>query len=106
VRQVGHLQERKRRVCWDPTPSDTPSESDTELAVPLADDATEEYEEQGADCNVLVVSPKTTMEKTGYDVQNVSDGRTLLMLVWKKILLACLNRDKHCFVLSFYTFYL
>jgi hypothetical protein len=40
---------RKRRVCWDPTPSDTPSESDTELAVPLAHDATEEDEEQDAD---------------------------------------------------------
>jgi hypothetical protein len=40
---------QKRRVCWDPAPPDTPSDSDTELAVPCADDSTEE-EEQDADC--------------------------------------------------------
>jgi hypothetical protein len=28
--------------CRDPTPSDTPSDSDIELAVPLADDSTDE----------------------------------------------------------------
>jgi hypothetical protein len=39
-----------RRICRDPTPSDTPSDSDTELVVPLADDSTEEDEEQEADC--------------------------------------------------------
>jgi hypothetical protein len=39
---------RKRRVCRDPTPSDTPSHSDTDLAVPFDDDSTEEEEE--ADC--------------------------------------------------------
>jgi hypothetical protein len=48
--------------CWDPTPSDTPSDSDTDLTVRFADDSTEE-EEQNADyvCSVLVVSLKTTM---------------------------------------------
>jgi hypothetical protein len=40
---------RKRRVCRDPNPSDTPSDSDTDLAVPFAGDSTEE-EEQDADC--------------------------------------------------------
>jgi hypothetical protein len=40
---------RKRRVCRDPNSSDTPSDSDTDLAVPFADDSTEE-EEQDADC--------------------------------------------------------
>jgi hypothetical protein len=30
----------KRMVCQDPTPSDNPSDSDTDLAVPLADDST------------------------------------------------------------------
>ena len=39
---------RKRRVCTDPTPSDTPSRSDTHLAAPFDDDSTEE--EQEADC--------------------------------------------------------
>jgi hypothetical protein len=27
-------------------------------------------------CSVLVVSLKTTMDKSGYDVRNISDGRT------------------------------
>ena len=27
-------------------------------------------------CNVLVVSLKTALEKTGYNVQNVSDGNS------------------------------
>jgi len=40
---------RKRRVCRDPPPPDTASYSDTDLAVPFADDSTEE-EEQDADC--------------------------------------------------------
>jgi hypothetical protein len=35
---------RKKRVCRDPSPSDTPSDSDTELAVPFVDDSTEEDE--------------------------------------------------------------
>ena len=33
---------RNRRFCWGPAPSDTPSDSETELAISLADDATEE----------------------------------------------------------------
>ena len=40
---------RRKTVVWrDPTPSDTPSDSDTDLTVPFADDSTEE-EEQDAD---------------------------------------------------------
>jgi hypothetical protein len=31
-------------------------------------------------CTVLVVSLKTTMENSEYDVQNVSDGRTHFVL--------------------------
>jgi len=45
--------------------SDTPSELDTELAIPLPDDATEEDEEHDNDFTVLVVSLKTTMEEPG-----------------------------------------
>jgi hypothetical protein len=37
-------------VCRNLTPSDTPLDSDTELAAPLADDSTEEDEEQDTDC--------------------------------------------------------
>jgi hypothetical protein len=39
-----------RRICRDPTPSDIPPHSDTELDVPVADDSAEEDEEQDADC--------------------------------------------------------
>jgi hypothetical protein len=37
-------------VCRDPNPSDTLSDSETALAVPFADDSSEEDEEQDADC--------------------------------------------------------
>jgi len=46
---LGPQKIHKRRVFWDPTPSNTPSDSDTDLAVPYADDWTEE-EEQDSDC--------------------------------------------------------
>jgi len=40
---------RKGRVCRDPTPSDTPSDSDTDLVVLFTDNSTEEDDEQDAD---------------------------------------------------------
>jgi len=49
-------------------------------------------------CTVLVVSLKTKKEKNGYDMRNISDGRTHLVLVWRKILFGSHVRDKHCFV--------
>jgi len=57
-------------------------------------------------CSVLVVSLKTSMEKTRYDVRNVSDERTNFLLVWRKILFVSLVKDKHCFVLSLHPLYL
>ena len=57
-------------------------------------------------CSVLVISLKTTIEKPGYDVQNVSDGCTHFVLLWRKILFVSLVRYKHCFVLSLYPLYL
>jgi len=42
--------QKDARVCWDPTLSDTPSHSDTDLAVPFADDSKEGDGEQDADC--------------------------------------------------------
>ena len=57
-------------------------------------------------CSVLVVSLKTTVEKTRYDVRNVSDGRTHFVLVWRKSLFVSLVRDKHCFVPCLYLLYL
>jgi len=47
---LGPSKRRKRRVCRDPTPSGTPSHSDTDLALPFAEDSAEEDEEQDADC--------------------------------------------------------
>jgi hypothetical protein len=46
---LGPSKRRKRRVGRDPTPSDTPSDLDTDLTVPFADDSTGE-EEKDADC--------------------------------------------------------
>jgi len=39
---LGPSKRQKRRVCRDPTPCDTPSDSDTDLAVLFADDSKEE----------------------------------------------------------------
>jgi len=44
---LGTSKRRKGRVCRDRTPSDTPSDSDTDLVVPFYDDPKEEQE---ADC--------------------------------------------------------
>jgi hypothetical protein len=38
---LGPSKRSKSGVCQDPTPSDTPSDSDTELAVPHAEDSSE-----------------------------------------------------------------
>ena len=43
---LGSSKRWKRRVCRAPTPSDTPSDLDTDLAVPFDDNLTEE----DADC--------------------------------------------------------
>jgi hypothetical protein len=45
-------------------------------------------------CSALVVVLKTTMEKTGYYVRNVSDGLTCFVVVWRKILFVSLVKDK------------
>ena len=47
---LGPSKRWKRRVCRDPNPSDTLSDSDTNIAVPFADDSTEEGEEQDVGC--------------------------------------------------------
>jgi hypothetical protein len=47
---------------------------------------------------VLVFSLKTTVERSGYDVRNISGARTYFVLVWKKILFVKLVGDKHLFV--------
>jgi len=47
---LGPSKRRSRRVCRDPAPSDTPSHSEIDLAVPFTDNSTEGDEEQDADC--------------------------------------------------------
>jgi len=47
---LGPSKRRKRRVCRDPALYGTPSDLDTDLAVPFADDSMEGDEEQDADC--------------------------------------------------------
>jgi hypothetical protein len=81
---LGPSKRRKRRVCRDPAPSEIPSDSDTELAVPLADDSTDEDEEQDADC--VVFTGRFAKDHRGYDVRNIADGCTRCVLVWRKIL--------------------
>jgi hypothetical protein len=46
---LGPSKRRKRRVCWNPTPSDILSDSKTYRTVLFSHDSTEE-EEQDADC--------------------------------------------------------
>jgi len=46
---LGPSKRRKRRVCRDPALSDTPSDLDSNVAVPFADDLVED-EEQDTDC--------------------------------------------------------
>jgi hypothetical protein len=53
-------------------------------------------------CSVLVVSLKTTMDKSGYDVRNILDGHKQFLLVWRKVLIVSLVKNKHCIVLSLY----
>jgi hypothetical protein len=44
------------------------------------------------------------MEKSGYDVGNIADGRLHCVLVWRKIMFVSLERDKRCVVLSLHPF--
>jgi hypothetical protein len=58
--------------------------------------------------SALVVFLKTSMEKAGYDVRNVSDGRKHFVLVLRKILFVRLVRSKQAyfFVHSLYPLHL
>ena len=93
---------QKRRVCRNPTPSDTPSDSDPDLPVPCADDSTKELE-QDADC--VHCTGRFSEEHHGEEwirCAKFTDGRTHFVLVWRKILFVSLVRDKHGFVFSLY----
>jgi hypothetical protein len=77
-----------------------PSDSDTELAVPHWRFDWIEWGTRRWLCSVPVVSLQTIIEKSGYDVWNITDCRINFVLVWRKILFVSLIKDKHCFVLS------
>jgi len=104
--RLGPLKGRKKRVCRDPTPFDTPSYSDTDLAVLSLAFRRKKRNKTLTVCSVLVISLKTTMEKSGNDVRNISDWCTHFVMVWRKILFVRLVRNKHCFVLRLYPLYL
>jgi hypothetical protein len=78
---LGPSKRRKRRVCRDPTTSDTLSDSDTDLTVASLTVLQKKRNKTLIVSSVLVISLKTTMEKSGYDVRNISDGRTRFVLV-------------------------
>jgi len=58
---LGPSKRRKRVVCRDPTPSETPSDSDSDLNVPFATIQQKKRNTTLTVCSVLVVSLKTTM---------------------------------------------
>jgi hypothetical protein len=87
------LQKDGREKCLPR--SNTPSDSDIDLVVLFTDDSAEEKKNKTLIvCTVLVVSLKTTMEKSGYDMRDISDGRTHFVLVWRKILFLSFVREK------------
>ena len=96
---LGPSKRRKRVVCRDPTPSDTLSDSDTDLTVLSLTIRQKKRNKTLSVSSLLVVSLKTTMYKSGYDVRNISDGCTHFVLVWRNVLFVSLVRDKHRSVL-------
>jgi len=85
-------------VGRDPTPSDTPLDSDSDLFLSLTI-GQKKMNKTLIARSVLVVSLKTTMYKSRQVVRNISDGFANFVLVWRKILFVSLVRDKRCFVL-------
>jgi len=84
---LGLSERRKRRFCRNRTPADTLSDSDTDLAVLFDDDSTEE--EQDADC--VCCTGRFSEDHKGYDVRNISGGRTHFVPVWRKSLFVSLS---------------
>jgi len=97
---------RKRRICRDQTPSDTPSDSDTELAVLFADDSMEE-EEQDTDC-VFCTGHLSKYHNWEEWIRCEKYFRWMdtPCAGMQEILFVSLVRNKHCFVLSLYPLYL
>jgi hypothetical protein len=93
-------------VCRDPPPSNNPSDSGTELTVPLANVSTEE-DEQDADCAYCT-------SRFSEDHNGEESIRRAECYRWAHTLCAGMEedfvvglvRDKHCFVLSLYPSYL
>ena len=98
---LGPSKRRKRSVCREPTPSDTLSDSDTDLAVIFDDFSTEE--EQDADCVHCT-------GRLSEDHKGEERIRCAKYFRWAYTLGAGMEeefvcepvRDKHCLVLSLY----
>jgi hypothetical protein len=99
---LGPSKRRKRRMCWNPLPSDTPSDLDTKLTVHLANDSTEE-DEQDADC--VYCTGRVSEDHKGQEWI-----RCATCFRWAHTLYTGMEeaifRDKYCFVLSLYPSYL
>jgi hypothetical protein len=87
-------------VCWDPSPSDTPSNLDFDLTVPFAEDSTEE-EEQDADCVFCTgrLSEDHNVEEWIRCAKYFRWAHSLCAGMEEDFFFVSLVRDKHCFVL-------
>jgi hypothetical protein len=86
---LGPSKRLKRRVCRHPAPSDTTPDSDTELAVAVADDSTEVDDEQDADC--LYCTGHFSEDHNGEDWM-----RCQKCFSWAHILCAGIEEDVAC----------
>jgi hypothetical protein len=95
---LGPSKRRKRVVCRDLTPYDTPSDSDTDLTVPFADDSAEE-EKQDAECEFSTgrVSEDHNVEEWIKCLKYIRWAHTLSVGMEENLFVS-LVRDKHCFV--------
>jgi len=89
---LGPSKRRKRRVCHDPTLSDTPSDSDTDLTIPFPDDSREE-EKQDTDCvcSVLVVSLRPQLRRVDTPCKIFQMGAHTLCLYGGRFCLSALS---------------
>jgi len=98
---LGPSERRKRRVCRDSPPSNSPSDADSELAVPL-DNASTEEDEQDADC--AYCTSRFSEDHNGEDwIRCAKCFRWAHKLYtgMEEDIVVSLFRDKHCFILSF-----
>jgi len=97
----------EEKVLLGSNSTDTPSDSDTDLAVTFADDSAEK-EEQDVD-GVNYTGRFSEDHNVGQWIRCAKYfrwTRTHCVLIWRNILFVSLVRDKHCPVLSLCPLYL